>query len=98
MLKAYVGTKIIKAEPAEKDGKAGYRVMYPDGYVSWSPRATFEAAYREISKDERELLEQTNAEAAVSQITDSGCRHMWTYRPDMDDHTCGFCGEIRQDV
>ena len=25
----------------------GYRVCYPDGYESWSPRAVFEAAYRE---------------------------------------------------
>lgn len=24
----------------------GYRVRYPDGYVSWSPKAVFEEAYR----------------------------------------------------
>lgn len=24
----------------------GYRVRYPDGYVSWSPKETFEKAYR----------------------------------------------------
>ena len=24
----------------------GYRVRYPDGYVSWSPKAVFEQAYR----------------------------------------------------
>lgn len=29
--KAYIGTKIIKAEPMEKDGVAGYKVIYPDG-------------------------------------------------------------------
>ncbi len=44
--KIYYGTKLVKACPEEKDGKPGYRVEYPDGYVSWSPRDTFEAAYR----------------------------------------------------
>lgn len=29
-------------EPAEE----GYRVVYPDGYVSWSPKDVFEEAYR----------------------------------------------------
>ena len=27
----------------------GYRVRYEDGYVSWSPKAVFEAAYRETT-------------------------------------------------
>ena len=27
--------------------KDGYRVKYPDGYESWSPKAVFEEAYRE---------------------------------------------------
>ena len=27
----------------------GYRVRYEDGYLSWSPKAVFEAAYRETS-------------------------------------------------
>lgn len=44
----YIGTKIIKAEIAAnlKDGIEGYRVVYADGYTSWSPRAAFEDAYR----------------------------------------------------
>lgn len=41
----YVGTKIIQAEPAERDGVAGYRVVYSDGYTSWSPQEAFEQAY-----------------------------------------------------
>lgn len=40
----YVGTKIVVAEPEEKDGRAGYKVFYPDGYVSWSPATTFDKA------------------------------------------------------
>ena len=70
-MKQYIGTKMIKAEPAYrywmesgekvivahdedtpnkvKDATAcddGYKVIYPDGYVSWSPKEVFEEAYR----------------------------------------------------
>lgn len=64
-MKQYIGTKIIQAEPAYRvDGKVfvkanivpsgvhiedGYKVVYPDGYESWSPKDVFEAAYRETS-------------------------------------------------
>jgi hypothetical protein len=71
MLKAYVGTKIIQAEPQQhQDGREGYSVIYPDGYSSWSPKETFEAAYREISFHERQLIEMTDLEAQVAQISD----------------------------
>lgn len=54
-MKQYIGTKIVQAEPqtslaagfgAAGPGKDGYRVIYPDGFVSWSPKDTFEEAYR----------------------------------------------------
>ena len=61
-MKQYIGTKVIQAEPAYRvDGKVfakanivpcgykiedGYKVVYPDGYESWSPKDVFEAAYR----------------------------------------------------
>lgn len=45
-MKNYIGVKIVKAEPKEKNGVPGYAVKYPDGYVSWSPKETFEKAYR----------------------------------------------------
>ena len=52
-MKHYIGTKLIKAEPLEKDGLAGYKVVYPqpDGseYTSWSPNDVFEEAYREVN-------------------------------------------------
>lgn len=44
----YIGVKIVKAEPQEKNGVSGYRVKYPDGYVSWSPKEVFEGAYRKL--------------------------------------------------
>lgn len=42
----YIGTKIIEARPFYVDGKPGYKVLYEDGYESWSPQEAFEKAYR----------------------------------------------------
>ena len=41
----------VQQEIFRKSGtvdKDGYIVFYPDGYVSWSPKETFEKAYREL--------------------------------------------------
>ena len=57
-MKKYIGVKIVEAEPdaqyryhetmdSEKELREGYKVVYPDGYVSWSPKDVFEEAYRE---------------------------------------------------
>lgn len=55
--KTYIGTKIIRAyRMQDTEGRDGYRVIYPDGHESWSPRATFEAAYREVSEAEKALV------------------------------------------
>ncbi|MDE3023706.1 MAG: DUF2829 domain-containing protein [Pseudomonadota bacterium] len=56
-MKKYIGTKLIQAEPALSTkesgihpiGSQGYKVIYPDGYASWSPKEEFEKAYRETS-------------------------------------------------
>lgn len=45
MTQFYVGVKIVTAWPETRDGKDGYAVKYADGYVSWSPKDTFEKAY-----------------------------------------------------
>lgn len=45
-MEKYIGTKIIHATPARHEGEAGYKVVYPDGYESWSPAEAFEEAYR----------------------------------------------------
>ncbi|MEN6316706.1 MAG: DUF2829 domain-containing protein [Clostridiaceae bacterium] len=59
-MQKYIGTKIVFAEPAtkgkcykgpemmssEQAAEPGYKVVYPDGYESWSPKAAFEQAYR----------------------------------------------------
>lgn len=71
-MKTYIGTKIIKAEPmdeclfkmnmdptqdlSKQETREGYKVIYSDGYISWSPKKQFEEAYREVSNQEKELL------------------------------------------
>lgn len=55
----YIGTKIVRAEPEEKDGRHGYAVVYEDGYRSWSPKEIFEHAYRLISAGEQGLLNKS---------------------------------------
>lgn len=63
-MRTYIGTKKIQAEPLnlgdyntlrgwtipadENPMREGYKVVYPDGYVSWSPKEIFEEAYHEL--------------------------------------------------
>lgn len=60
-MKQYIGKKNIMAKPMAKSeaeqvlnrsladatgGEDGYLIEYPDGYKSWSPKETFEKAYK----------------------------------------------------
>jgi hypothetical protein len=54
--KTYIGCKIIRAYPNEKDERPGYTVIYPDGYESWSPKDVFEGSYREVTQQEKNLI------------------------------------------
>lgn len=52
----------VQKEIFHKSGtkdRDGYIVKYPDGYISWSPKEVFEAAYREL-KDEVEFINDTS--------------------------------------
>ena len=69
-MKTYIGTKIIQASPQKEEeafpdkftdssqgpGRDGYRVVYEDGYTSWSPADVFEAAYVEVPEDDAPLF------------------------------------------
>ena len=48
--KVYVCTKIVAAKPMEKDGQEGYKVVYKDGYKSWSPKAVFDEGYKDVEE------------------------------------------------
>lgn len=90
-MKTYIGTKIIQAEPALRiDGKVyspdeilpedtdvevGYRVRYPDGYESWSPRDVFEAAYMPVLNNPQL---KTNAPSVSQQMVDDLILETWT--------------------
>ena len=60
MIRNYISVKLIKAEPCKawKDfkghmtGDEGYKIYYPDGYVSWCPKDIFEAQYLEMQKED----------------------------------------------
>lgn len=83
-MKTYIGTKIIQAEPQAKNygpveghGQPGYKVVYADGYASWSPAAAFEAAYRECSAMSFGLaLEMLKAGKRVARAVWNG-KGMW---------------------
>jgi hypothetical protein len=48
-MEKYIGTKLIEAEEqADYNGMPGYRVVYADGYESWSPKEVFEKAYLRV--------------------------------------------------
>ena len=64
-MKPYIGTKIIMAEPVDRDGAPGYRVRYtPDDYESWSPKAVFEKAYRPVNLAEANYAAQAIPEGS----------------------------------
>ena len=43
--------------------EAGYKVVYEDGYTSWSPKETFERAYRLITEAEINLIQKEEPHA-----------------------------------
>lgn len=90
-MNTYIGTKIIQAEPAFRiDGKIyspddillkdtdmeeGYRVQYPDGYESWSPKDVFERAYLPLTVNP-DL--RTDAPSISQQMVDDFILETWT--------------------
>jgi hypothetical protein len=67
----YIGSKLIRATkmlyseyhqekhlvfPSDTDDYFGYRVEYPDNYISWSPAYVFETAYRYVTSEEMKLI------------------------------------------
>lgn len=86
-MKQYIGTKLIQAEPAYRiDGKIylksgpvprvmnredGYKVVYQDGYESWSPKDVFEAAYLPVTVNENL---RTDAPSISQQMVDDFIR------------------------
>lgn len=83
-MKKYIGKKSIMASPMSKSdaervlnrslsgakgGEEGYLVEYEDGYRSWSPKETFEAAYKIAETHlDRLLIESEELEQRKSKL------------------------------
>lgn len=73
-MKNYISVKMIKAEPCKawKDfkghmtGDEGYKIYYPDGYVSWCPKDIFEAQYLELEKEN--TISQSDVDNFISEV------------------------------
>ncbi len=52
----FLDTVMGKSDEQGEENQPGYKVTYPDGYVSWSPKEVFETAYREVTVSERKLF------------------------------------------
>lgn len=54
-MEKYLGVKLVEAEPEQRVGiitpQEGYKVLYADGYESWSPKEVFEKAYLKVADD-----------------------------------------------
>jgi len=48
-MEKYICVKIIESERQMRNNEEGYKVVYPDGYVSWSPKDVFEEAYHKTN-------------------------------------------------
>ena len=56
---------MIEAERQMKNNEAGYKVVYPDGYVSWSPKEVFEKAYMQVGSNN--TITQTNVDRFIKE-------------------------------
>ena len=66
----YIGVKVIKAEPENRDGRLGYKVEYPGGYQSWSPKEAFEDAYLPMGNNPS-LIDTCMVDGFINEITSS---------------------------
>lgn len=91
-MKKYIGTKTVTATPAwriggmvyPKDGAVpksmnkedGYKVVYEDGYESWSPKEVFEKAYKiaetSVDRMQIEASELESKYVKLAAFVDSG--------------------------
>lgn len=84
MEEIYIGTKVIAAEPMDENcflhnikkqeppegfvNREGYCVRYEDGYRSWSPKETFERAYRKMTDQEKGMVDLSLPGAPTTKI------------------------------
>ena len=52
-LKDYKGQDVTNRD---QESREGYKITYPGGYASWSPKDVFEIAYRELTTAEKKMF------------------------------------------
>jgi hypothetical protein len=66
-MKTYIATKVVQAEPEAKNGKEGYKVVYPkepeqpEGYVSWCPKQVFERHNKAYDTAKDRVIQEVEA-------------------------------------
>ena len=75
-MNTYISTKVVRAEPMGDHAfsleqgrdfdptsveRPGYKVVYPDGYESWSPQGVFQITSRMLTEDEVDLVLMPNS-------------------------------------
>ena len=73
--KVVITTSAEEAFPNYQSVEDGYRVRYPDGYESWSPKEVFEKAYLPLSVN-REL--KTDRQSISAEMVDNFIVETWT--------------------
>lgn len=66
ILESYISCKVVRGEPMTEskfrnrpitgEDRDGYRVIYPDGYESWSPKKSFDDSHRKVTKGEKQIF------------------------------------------
>ena len=79
-MQEFIGTKIIQAEPQkDAEGEDGYKVVYEDGYTSWSPKDVFENF--PTVKPAIQKLKKENNNAKLGELMVGFCTFMTTSMP-----------------
>lgn len=96
MSQYYVGTKIVQAAYEERlHDVVGYKVIYEDGYESWSPKDVFEQAYlplgdigRHPAHVQRLIGEYAQVKARIAEMNalDGECATFTTHTPAAEVH------------
>lgn len=106
-MKKYIGTKTVMASPmtrseAEKvlnrsladakGGEDGYFIKYPDGYKSWSPKETFEKAYKLVEHENKCC--DTDSLVRMRDEYNELCDRYFKLTRSL--HTIGFAGSLSE--
>ncbi len=70
-MELFLGNRcLVVAEQEDREDRPGYRFVEPDGSRGWMPARAFELQFRPLTRHERTLFEQTDAEHRIAAISD----------------------------